>query len=196
MKRRKTTQRTFAKALSQAQVMKASELVEILGSRTAIKRKVENGELHYVGSGFYSSESVDPLTAGLMVAGKYYAKAVVSNLTALLFHKLSDEPVAAIDVDIDKGSTLRNRILRVHRVSPESLCGILEIKVNKVQVRIYSAERALCDAYKLDPGGAIFFKALKRYIKQYDVNADLVRSYDEKVKTRVLPHLKQELADE
>lgn len=181
--------------LSKNCVFKATELTTVLGSRTAIQRMCESGELLPLGSGFYHTEAIDPFIATMMVVGKYYPKAVISNLTALLHYRLSDEAIERIEVDIDRRSTLRNRILRVHRVPAAHLVGITDIKLNGTKIRIYSVERALCDAYKLDRGGAIFFKALKRYIKLFRVRPEVIRELDATLKTKVLPHLVQELAD-
>jgi hypothetical protein len=54
----------------------------------------------------------------------------------------------------------------------------------------------LCEAYKIDPAGPLFFKSLKRSLKNHQLNATLIAKYDIALKTKVLTHLQQELADD
>ena len=51
-------------------VLKSKELERILGSRVAIKRKVEAGELQALGSGIYSSPALDPMIAAALEIGR------------------------------------------------------------------------------------------------------------------------------
>ena len=183
------------KALANYGVLSSSELVAILGSRVAIKRKAEAGLIHPLGSGIYASPSIDPFTAALIATTRYYPKAVISNLTALVVHRLSDEAIAQVDVDIDKSRDLKNRLLRVHRILKKKLIGISILEYQGHKIRVYDRERALCEAYLIDPAGPLFFKALKRYLGQGKPDADRIKRYDRALKTNTLLHLQQELAD-
>ena len=122
-----------------------------------IKRKVDAELLYPVGSGFYAAPSLEPFSAAVIAASRYYPQAIISNLTALVIHGLSDDSVAQVDVDILRGKSLKNRILRVHRVAPSVRVGHSEIQYQGYPIRIYDVERALCDAFRIDPDGAIFF---------------------------------------
>ena len=186
---------SLERALSRHGVLSSTELVSILGSRVAIKRKAEAGALFPLGSGIYASPSLDPLTAALIAATRYYPGCVISNLTALVVHKLSDEAIGKIDVDIDKSRDLKNRLLKVHRISRRKIIGITILKYEGHSIRVYDRERALGEAYLIDPGGPVFFKALKRYLSQGKPDAGRIKRYDRILKTNVLLHLQQELAD-
>ena len=189
------SKKPLEKALLQRGVLSSSELVAILGSRVAVQRRVEAGGILPLGSGIYSSPSLDPLTAALIATTRYYPIAVISNLTALVVHQLSDEAIEKVDVDIDKSRDLKNRLLKVHRVSKKKLIGISTLKYRGHEIRVYDRERSLCDAYLVDPAGPIFFKALKRYIARAKTDTDLLKRYDKVLKTNVLLHVQQELAD-
>ncbi len=181
--------------LKKKHVLSSSEIEKILGSRTEIKRHVDAGYLFPLGRGYYYSNSTDPFSAMVIAANRYYPRAVISNLTALVIHKLSDESLNEIDVDITRQEKLKNRLLRVHRVSPNRMIGISKLKFLEESIKIYDLERTLCEAYKIDSGGSIFFKAIKRYLKHYTPDFKKIGEYDKKLKTKVLIHLRQELAD-
>ncbi len=129
----------------------------------------------------------------VLVTSRYYPNTVISNLTALVIHKLSDESLDRIDVDIDRSQTLRNRLLKVHRVSGSRKIGVSKMKFMGELIRVYDLERTLCEAYRMDPSGDLFFKAVKRYLKRYKPDFNKIDKYDQKLKTKVLTHLRQEL---
>lgn len=181
--------------LSTNLVMKNAELMPLVGSNTQVKRLADDGEMVSLGSGYYAHPSVDLFLAYVLVAAKYYPDAVISNITALLIHKLSDERIDSIDVDIPRNRSIRNRILIAHRVAKSHLIGITTKDYMGHKIRIYDIERSLCDAYKIDPEGHIFYKALKRYVAAGKIQIELVRQYDEALKTKVWRALTQELAD-
>jgi predicted transcriptional regulator of viral defense system len=181
--------------LAKSGVATASELVRILGNRMEIKRGVEAGLLHPLGSGIYAAPSLDPFSASVIAASRFYPQAVISNITALVIHGLSDESVPQIDVDIPRGKSLKNRLLRVHRVTASARVGETEMRYQGHSIRIYDPERTLCEAYRIDPDGAIFFKALKRYMKLGRDETVRIALYDERLGTRVLARLRQEMAD-
>ena len=183
------------KTLATKGVMSAPELLRILKSRTEIKRKTEAGLMISLGSGFYASPGLDPFSARVIAASRYYPKTVISNLTALVVHGLSDESLDQVDVDIEKNTSLRNRMLRVHRVTKGALVGKLNLDFQGYKIRVYDVERSLCEAYKSDPQGPVFYKALKRYIKTHSPQPQRIALYDRTLGTEVLPRLQQELAN-
>ena len=173
-----------------------SELERFGASGTLLKRMTESGQILALGSGIYASPKFDPFTATLYAASKYYPKAVISGLTALQIHGLSQEYIEKVDVDISRDTSLRNKMLNVHRVPNARLVGITELKYQGEVIRVYDIERTLCEAYLFDPAGALFFKALKRYVSLGKINTAAIQKYDASTKTAVLSHLRQELANE
>ena len=79
----------------------------------------------------------------VLVTSRYYPNTVISNLTALVIHKLSDESLDRIDVDIDRSQTLRNRLLKVHRVSGSRKIGVSKMKFMGELIRVYDLEKSL-----------------------------------------------------
>jgi hypothetical protein len=174
-------------------IYSSRELIKLLGHRMAIQRLVEGDQLLSLGSGFYSTPKVDPSIAQLHVVARFYPKAVISGISALIIHRLSDEKLDKVTVDIPKETRLANRLLDVRRVAKSRFIGIIRMDYFDQKIRIYDLERSLCDAYRIDRG-ALFFKALKRYMREYPPNPEKIAKYDKILGTKVLPALQQELA--
>lgn len=184
-----------AKKLPERFVLRSRDLERFLGSRVAIKREAKRGKIQPLGSGFYASPSLDPITAAMVAVAKYYPQAVISGRTALFLHKLSDHAVERIEVDIPKNTSLVNKLLEVRRVTESRLIGISKMELDGAKIKIYDLERTLCEAYRLDPAGPEFFTALKRYLKQKEPDTERIKAYNKALGTKVLIHVMQELAD-
>jgi predicted transcriptional regulator of viral defense system len=190
-----STKAKILAALEKNKVMRVSDLSKYLTHRSLLRRMDEAGEIFSVGSGFYAHPSMDPQVAAVVVT-KYYPKAVVSGITAMVIHGLSDEVIDRVDIDIPRTSSIRNKLFRVHRVPEKRLIGIVNHPYQGYTVRTYDKERTLCDAYLVDPQGALFFRALKRYVRGHKhPNTTSIGNYDKILKTKVVAHLRQELAD-
>lgn len=181
--------------IKKKRVMRAKDLGRYVASGAQLRRYANDGRLIALGAGYYADPSLDPLTAALAVVARYYPRAVISNITALFVHGLTDERIDLIDVDISRQSSIRNKVIRTHRVNPKIIMGIEETIYNGIKLKVYSKERALCDAYHFDPGGPIFLKAFKRYVKTSTIDATAIAAYDKLLKTDVLRAVMQELAD-
>ncbi|MBP9708760.1 MAG: hypothetical protein KBD78_14065 [Oligoflexales bacterium] len=186
---------TGIKKLMTKKVLRASELDPYISTRTQLRRMVDAGKLIAIGSGFYAHPSIDPFTASLIATARYYPDAVISNVTALVIHNVSDERVDRIDVDISRDSSIRNKLICTHRVAAQNIKGAIRLVYHGEKLKIYNKERALCDAYKIDPDSSIYLKAIKRYVKSGEVDADKIAKYDKILSTNVLRSIRQELAD-
>jgi len=177
-------------------VMNSRELLKYLKNNVGIKRMADAGEIISLGNSLYSCTSIDPLTASIIAVARYYKNIVISRFCAAAIYEITDEPISRIDVDIERDKSLINSLMSVHRVSKKHLVGITHVVFYNEKIRIYDIERTLCDLYKADPEGPIFYKALKRYIARYEPDSTKIQKYDEILKTKCLKHLRQELADE
>ncbi len=186
---------TLIKALKKEKVMKLSELYRLVGNRTTVLRAAAEGIIQRLGGGYYGSNELDPLVASIAVAAKYYPEGVVSNRTSLVIHGFAQDYIEKVDLDISRRKNIKNRFLKIHRVPEIRLIGITNLNYFGIKVKTYDAERALTEAYRIDPKGGYFYKALKRYIAAGKIRVDLIKKYDEVVGTKVLQHLRQELAD-
>jgi hypothetical protein len=193
---KKQIQDPILAALKRQKVMTLAELKKHGASGQKLRRMAAEGLIISVGSGIYSASSFDPFVAAVIATAKYYPQSVISNLTALQIHGLSQEYINKIDVDVSRNTSIRNKMLNVHRVPQSRLIGSIYFKYKGSIIKIYDRERCLCEAYRLDPMGSLFFKALKRYLKSGKVKADRIQHYDKAVKTAVLVHLRQELSDD
>jgi hypothetical protein len=195
MKNESNGKQAALKVLKRRLVMKAGELSAYIPNRTQLRRLAQTGELVEIGAGFYAHPSVDPFVGAVLATAKAFPDAVISNVTALVILGLSDERIDRIDVDVPRGRSIRNKLVRAHRVPKSHLVGAVSHRFHGQRIRIHSRERALCEAYRIDPGGAIFFKALKRYVRAGELNPDQVAAFDEVLGTAALTSLSQELAD-
>ena len=184
------------KILKREKVMKLSELEKLYGNRMEVSRKTKEGMIQTLGSGFYATVELDPFLASLAVVAKYYPDVVISGKTALHIYGLNQDYIQKIDVDIEREKSLRNKLLQVHRVPKKRLIGMTQITYQNIKINIYDIERSLAEAYLLDQAGANFYKALKRYIKAGNLDIDKIALYDKKLKTKVIAHLQQELAND
>jgi len=181
--------------LKKHRVLKLTELKRLGASAVKLRRMTEAGLVLSVGSGIYASASLDPFAAAVLATAKYYPRAVISGLTALQIHGLTQEYIDKVDVDVPRETSIRNKILNVHRVPKGRLIGITQLNYHGNIIQIYDRERSLCEAYRIDPSGPLFFRALKRYLRAGKPNADRILEYDRSAKTDVLSHLRQELSD-
>lgn len=191
----KTNTSALLKRLKERKVMTAQELGRYVSGRVALRRLADGGKIVSIGSGIYASPTLDPFAASVIAVSRYYPKTVISGLTAMAIHQLTDERIDRMDVDIERSHTIRNKFLKCHRVPRKRLIGIEKMDFQKERIRIYDKERTLCEAYRIDPGGPLFFKALKRYLKQQYPDTTRIQRYDQVLRTKVISHLQQELAD-
>ncbi len=175
-------------------VFSSAELSKALGSRTAIKRAVDADKLIALGAGFYSTPDLDPSVAQVIVVARFFPKAVISGVSGLVIHDLSDEKLQKVTVDVPKDRPLRNALLKAKRVTKDRFVGIEKRNYHGHTIRIYDVERLLCDAYRIDRG-ALFFKALKRYLKSQKPQFEKLAKYDKILGTKVIRAIQQELAD-
>jgi predicted transcriptional regulator of viral defense system len=190
----KTRKNRFLKVLGRLKVMPSREARKFGLSLATLSRMNDSGEIVNLGKGLYSHPSMDPF-AGTVAASKIYRGAIISHITALVVHGLSDERVDKIDIDIDRTTSIRHNLFSVHRVAKRKRIGVTHLSFHGVKIKIYDRERTLCEAYRIDPAGAIFFKALKRYLKMPSPNIEKIAKYDKVLRTQVLKHLRQEWAD-
>ena len=183
------------KLLKKKRLMTHAEFATMGISGVKLRRSVEAGEILSLGSGIYADASIDLFTASVQAIAKYYPLAVISGFTALNIHGLSNEFIGKIDVDIPRSTSIRNKLLKVHRVAEKRIAGVIRLKYEGSLIRIYNIERSLCEAYRLDPAGSLFFRALKRYVALGNIKISKIQEYDLIANTRVLFHLRQELAD-
>ena len=191
-----TAQKKALARIKKEKVLGLTELIVLFGNRMEVSRKTREGVLQSLGNGFYATPELDPFLAALVVVAKYYPRVVISGRTALHIHGLAQDYIEKIDVDIERKKSLRNRMLQVHRVDSKRLIGITKLNHHGIAIKIYDIERTLAEAYKLDPAGPDFYKALKRYIKQGNIKTDRIAHYDKILKTKVITHLQQEMAND
>ncbi len=100
MVRKPRTGKTNVTGNSKAAVFSSAELSKELGSRTAIKRAVDSHQLVALGAGFYSTPDFDPSVAQVLAVARFFPQAVISGMSALVIHNLSDEKLEKVTADL------------------------------------------------------------------------------------------------
>lgn len=184
----------IVKYLEKNIVAKTSELQVKTHNRMAIIRLAEQGVIQNVARGYYSLPKFDIFDVMLVLVAKYYKDAVVSGLAAARVYGLTDENIEKIDVDILKTKNVRNMFLGIKRTERNRIIGVMTKDVLDNKIKLYDVERTLVDI-KMKYSPAIFYKALKRYLKKYKPDFEKIKKYDAIVSTNVLSAVMQELAD-
>ena len=182
--------------LKEQSVAKASDLAKQGISRLQLSRQASSGDIISLGAGYYAHQSLDPFTASIIAVTRQFPDAVISKATALVIHQISDERIDQVDIDISRLTSVRNKLVRAHRVTENYRVGVEEIDFHGETIRIYDIERSLSEAFKMGPDSELFLKTIKRYsskgLPQYEKIAD----YDRLLSTNVLRAVRQEMADD
>jgi predicted transcriptional regulator of viral defense system len=179
--------------LKKKKVAKLEELASHGLSRLQISRLATSGVIISLGAGFYAHPSIDPFLGSIIAVARYYPQAVISKASALVVHELSDERIDRIDIDIGRNSSIRNKLVRAHRIADSRLIGIEQLDYYDERIRIYDRERSLAEAYLMDPDGDLFLKTMKRYCSSQEPKTDKIVEYDRLLSTHVLRAVRQEI---
>ncbi|RYE43292.1 MAG: hypothetical protein EOP48_23000 [Sphingobacteriales bacterium] len=183
------------KILREHKVARASDLAALNVSRLQLSRLATSGEIISLGAGYYAHSSQDPFIASIIAVSRQFPEGVISKASALVIHSLSDERIDQIDIDIARGTSIRNRLVHAHRTTDTFRVGVERLDFHGEKIRIYNIERSLSEAYKMGPDSEIFLKAIKRYSARVDPQYDKIAEYDSLLSTNVLRAVRQELAD-
>lgn len=171
-------------------VVSAKDAELILGKRSDVYKLEKQGIINKVypnGLGFFSLPGLSEDNAHYAILSKYYKKCVVSGKTALLLYELGEDYINTIDVDIPNTTNLETSIFNIHRVSPSMINSVVKkcFKENgvPVEIKIYSPERTLHEAYKYyGKGTDAFIRAIKRYRGKYLNKRNPGEQYDKILK--------------
>jgi predicted transcriptional regulator of viral defense system len=130
----------------------------------------DRGEIEQLGRGLYrqAGSSADP---DLLEIAARAPRATLCLATALARHELTDEIPRVIDVALPR-STRQPVVaapVRWHRFDAETFeIGRTEVAVGGLTIGIYSAERSICDAFRLRhlEGPEQANEALKRWLRR------------------------------
>jgi hypothetical protein len=118
------------------------EAIEEYGHRSAVRRRVDAGELRPVRRNLYSTSPYSDPLAEVM---KLYPRAVATGLTAYYIHGLTDHVPAAIDLATNRNATrINDPEVKQHLVDASYFeVGASAIDFNGTEVRVYDQERML-----------------------------------------------------
>lgn len=131
-------------------VYKHSELTEMLGSHTAVKRALAAQLIEKVSRGFYCTPDIATNEAYYSVIKKFYKDAVISKRTLLYHYRLTTDQPDLIDIDVPQTSKLRKGtdLLEIHRTN--KIFGLTDAVFNGIKLKCYSVERALFEVLSFE----------------------------------------------
>lgn len=166
-------------------VISLDDAGELLGNDKAVYRLVDKGilkKIHPNGLGYFSLPETEEGTAQFAIIKKYYPQCVISGKTALSLCDLSLEYIDKIDVDISNKTNLANELLSVHRVVDTKINNVIERSFDNkgilFNIKIYSPERLLFEAYKYYKGLDSYFYCMNQYKKLYLDKSEPGTQYD------------------
>lgn len=155
-------------------VISLEDAVEILGNDKAVYRLAERGEIQKVepgGLGYFTLPGIEDGTSHFAIVKKYYPQCVISGTTALSLYGLGLDYISKIDVDISNETNLSNSMLRVHRVVPSKINNVIQLSFPDrgipFEIKIYSPERTLFEAYKYYKGLDSYYYCMNEYVDKY-----------------------------
>lgn len=162
-------------------IMRMSDIVAAGVNRRALYSMVETGHLERISRGIYRLASLPTLeTPDLVAVAKRIPKCVICLVSALAYHRLTTQIPHAVDVAIVKG-TERPRIdyppVNVYWFSGSAFIeGIQKVEIGGHQVRMYSAEKSIADAFKYrnKMGLDVAIEALKLWRERQGVSFELL----------------------
>jgi len=169
-------------------IMRTAELNDIgLDSRKILRLREEN-ILNRIKTGVYEFKDIS-VPDEVMIA-KLFPTAVIYLESALLYYSYTDRIPATWQIAVEKNISKPQFKIAYPPITPFILdrkyidIGIDEFDIEGVKVRIYDKERTICDvlryANKLDK--EVFNNAIKRFVKDKDVNVKKLMEYSKKLR--------------
>lgn len=173
-------------------VLSRKELIHSIGKNPAlIQELLKSRRLLPYGRSYLATPDLADWEVFVLIAAKYFPKAVVSYEASLQLHGLLDQPPSLICADISRTTNQKNSLIRFRRVSPKRFCGICEVSLHGVKVRTYDPERAIAELFLARSKPARITEVLRRYLDRGSVRPDRIALYDKKLGTRVSSALEE-----
>jgi len=147
-----------------------------------IKRLVEDGLLERIKQGYYIGKQSD--VTDIVIATKLIPMGVLCLYTAVDFYELATVNPSEISIALPRGATCPvlppNLYVKVyHMTSSHFEAGVSEAEINGAAVRMYSAEKTVCDCfkYKNEVERNIALEVMKNYIARGSCNIQKLLEY-------------------
>lgn len=149
-----------------------------------IAAMVESGAVLRISRGLYQFVDADPQSMeSLATATVAVPRGVVCLLTALVFHELTTQNPPEIYMAVERNSW-RSKVdyppIRIFTMSGDSFgAGIIEETIAGLKVRLYDAEKTICDCFKFRSivGEDIAIEALKDWLRRPGRDIEKLLSY-------------------
>lgn len=157
-------------------VYSTKELEKILGSRKVIPNFIERNYIFQISRGYFATADIAYDKAFYLLAQKNYPDYILSAQTALFYHGLSNFQDDLIHLDYSKDEAFKreSKTFCFHRVVNERLQHTEKIMINGVELKIYTLERSVFEALKLEKDiGSKTIAVCREYLKQVKHNPNL-----------------------
>lgn len=168
-------------------IYKHAELVQIFGSKMAVKRTVEAETIEKISRAFYATPDVPSNQAFFLVIKKFYKGAVISKRTLLYHYKLTTDQSSAIDIDVDAESKLRNDTDLINVYRTNKIFNTQFADFNSVKLKCYTVERALFEVLHFEKiSGPLTSEVIHNYLNNYKYEPAVIHKIAQKFGKRGL----------
>ena len=183
-------------------VLRMSEAIRRGISRRTLYAMRDEGTLEQLSRGLYRLAALPGLEApDLVTAASRVPNGVICLISALAFHELTTQVPHAVDIAVPKG-TEKPRVdyppIKVYWFSGKAFSESIETPlVDGVEIRIYSAEKSIADAFKFRNriGMDVILEALRSWRSRRDTRVEdlLIQARNCRVERVMRPYLEATL---
>jgi predicted transcriptional regulator of viral defense system len=163
-------------------IVKAEVLTKNGFTSRHIKRLVEDGLLERIKQGYYTKKQRE--VSDIVIASRLIPMGVLCLYTAVDFYELATVYPSEICIALPRGVTCPvlppNLYVKVYHMTTSHFeAGISEAEINGAVVRMYSAEKTVCDCfkYKNEVERNIALEVMKNYIARGGCNIQKLLEY-------------------
>ena len=163
-------------------IVKAKTLAKNGFTSRDIKQLVEDGLLERIKQGYYIGKQRD--VSDIVVASKLIPMGVFCLYTAVDFYELATVNPSEICIALPRGATCpvlpSNLYLKVYHMTTSHFeAGISEVDISGAAVRMYNAEKTVCDCFKYEKEVErnVALEVMKNYIARGGCNIQKFLEY-------------------
>ena len=153
-----------------------------------LNKLIEEGKIFRIKKGVY--QWTDSPVEEISIVFKLIPKAILCMESALYYHCYTDRTPTCFNIAVDRDSNKRKYKIDYPVVKPYYIeskyleIGLIEGKINGINVRVYDKERTICDVLRFvnRMDREIFNKALQNYINDNTKNIQKLIDYSKEFK--------------
>ena len=164
--------------------LKAADLYSAGATRKEVSSMLECGDIMRVKRGYYQLANLEEPNEAAMIA-KLFPEAILCMDTALFHYRYSDRTPLEWNIAVSRNISKSRFNLTYPFVKPYYIddkylnIGVIEKKIDGIEIRIYDRERVICDClkHKNKMDSEMFGKAIQAYLNDPRKNIKTLAIY-------------------